>query len=281
MVVKPSPKLLRILPRACLLVLGGLSTGCLALPPPYDGDYSEFVEARQRAEAERAARTAEREAEKAARRQQGTSALGLGAGELLAPPPLAAVPPPSEGFVARQDDEIARDVREALDATPLLAARHLSVQVATGLVTLEGLVLNAAEAAEAVSVASRVEGVRGVYDLLELDPRQELGADRVFTADELFGPDVDEQELRKLTWSDYDVERAIESFYARTGDLDSIDIQVQVVDGVVVLSGRVSSARERQTAAAIAARVGARPVRNELQVRPAFEPVRPKKKSPL
>lgn len=279
--MKRTQKPLRILSQGVLLGLGGLLAGCLALPPPYKGDYSEFVEARERAEAEKAARTAEREAAQAARRQQGSKVGALGTGEPLAPPPLVAVPPPAEGFVARQDDEIERDVREALDATPLLKARHLSVQVATGLVTLEGLVLNPAEAAEAVSVASRVDGVRGVYDLLELDPRQELGADRVFTADQLFGPEVDEEELRKLTWSDYDVERAIESFYARTGDLDAIDIEVQVVDGVVVLSGRVSSARERQTAAAIAARVGARPVRNELEVRPAFEPVRPKKKSPL
>ena len=252
-----------------------------SLPRGYRGDFSEFQAARaarEAAAAERAADEAAREAERAA------SGETPGEGPAVPPtlPPFVPVAPPPEGHEARLDAEIARDVRDALGKAPLLAERHLAVTVQGGLAILEGIVLNAQEASAAVFAASAVDGVRGVYDLLELPARQEVGADVVIGGIYSYSrAGTTWEELRKMSLGDYEVQRAVETAFNRTPEVDAIDVQVEVVRGVVVLSGRVSSARERVAAANLARRATHRVVKNELEVRPLYEVVRPRKMAPL
>jgi osmotically-inducible protein OsmY len=179
----------------------------------------------------------------------------------------------------RSDEEIAQDVREELAGEPLLAERRLSASVEWGVVTLEGVVLNATEATTAVFAASRVGGVKGVYDLLELEPREVRGAKIEIEGIDFFTHEADDA-LRLLVWTDLDVQRNIEKQFARTPDLDTSGVTVHVERGLVVLTGYVTSARDRKTAAAVAKKAGGRGVRNEIQVQPAYEIVRTGKKSP-
>jgi len=112
-----------------------------------------------------------------------------------------------------------------------------------------------------------------VYDLLELAPREELGATRSIAAEDWFSPRLDET-LRKLTWSDHDVARAVEAALARATELDASRIDVRVEGRLAVLEGEVSSARERRAAADLARRAGGRGVRNEIRIVPAGAPAR-------
>jgi osmotically-inducible protein OsmY len=263
----------------CLLAALLLGS-CWTLPDGYQGDYSEFRAARAAAEAERAERVRLREEEHAAAKEKA-------AVEEVAPPapedegqvPFVPVPPEAQGSQARIDEEIAHDVRQELAGEQLLDERRVSVSVEGGVVTLEGVVLNSMEATTAVFAASRVRGVKGVYDLLEFEPREVRGAKIEIAGVDFFTHEADEA-LRLLVWTDLDVQRNIEKQFARTPELDTSGITVEVERGLVVLSGYVTSARDRKAAADIARKAGGRGVRNEIQVQPAFEIVRPAKKSP-
>ena len=265
---------LGVLSLACVL-----SVGCASYPSTYDGDYSEFF----------AAQAAQQEARA---QEQGDSSNATDPAQQAAPDagesgesarvvPLIPVATPDRDIVVRTDPEIARDVRNALSAEPLLSERKLAVRVQGGLVTLEGAVRNFGEASAAVLAATRVEGVRGVYDLIELYQRQEAGAEVVLDSGHVFSSESDWRELRKLAWSDHDVQRAIVAYFDRTPEIDAIDVEVSVEDGLVVLRGRVDTASERSAAEAVAKHVGRRKVRNEIEVRPVHDPARPRKVRPF
>lgn len=261
-------------------LLAGLLVGsCWTLPDGYQGDYSEFRAARAAAEAARAERDRLREEERAAAREKAAT-------EEVAPPapedegevPFVPVLPP-EASQFRPDEEIANDVRDELAGEPLLNERRLSVSVEGGVVTLEGVVLNGTEATTAVFATSRIPGVKGVYDLLELEPREVRGQKIEIAGIDFYTHEADDA-LRLIVWTDLDVQRNIEKEFARTPDLDTAGVTVEVERGLVVLTGYVTSARERKTAADVARKAGGRGVRNEIQVQPAYQIVRPAKKSP-
>ncbi len=250
---------------SALLGLLGLALGsCLELPPPYAGDYSEFRAARAAEQDARAARQREREAARAAAPDAGSEAPSP------APSTTGAVQPTPAR--AASDADLAAAVHAAL-ARELAESRLVTASVEAAVVTLEGVVRDAGEAAAAVVAASRVDGVRAVYDLLELAPREELGATRSIAAEDWFSPRLDET-LRKLAWSDHDVARAVEAALARAPELDASRIDVRVEGRLAVLEGEVSSARERRAAADLARRAGGRGVRNEIRIVPAGAPAR-------
>ena len=255
-----------------LCVAAGCST---SFPDTYEGDFSEFFEAKERAEEEKFIRQLERESILQKKREND--------GRLPIPEittPLISLPPLPEGAEVRLDGEIARDVRKALAENDLLRNRKLAVTVQGGIVTLQGLVKVPSESMAAVFEVTKVEGVRGVYDLTELYARQEVGAEVVLDSVHVFSTDADWGELRKLSWSDHEVERAVVGYFDRTPEVDAIDIEVSVENRLVVLRGRVSTAKERQAAGAIAKKISRRLVRNELEVSPIYDPVRPRKEKP-
>jgi hypothetical protein len=74
----------------------------------------------------------------------------------------------------KTDDEVRKDVEEALGWDPSLDASRVGVGTRVGVVTLSGCVAGPAEQWEAEQIAKRVAGVRAVVNELEV----ELPADR-------------------------------------------------------------------------------------------------------
>ena len=66
------------------------------------------------------------------------------------------------------DRKIVKRVEAALDAAPYLYAEHITVTSSDGVVTLAGLVGSASDLHTAVTVSSRVPGVKRVVDDLEI-----------------------------------------------------------------------------------------------------------------
>ena len=76
---------------------------------------------------------------------------------------------PSHPPGARLDDElITAEVRERIHSEPSLRSAAISVHTSQGIVTLQGLVEDAIDRGLAESLASRVEGVVGVRNLLDV-----------------------------------------------------------------------------------------------------------------
>lgn len=68
------------------------------------------------------------------------------------------------------DDELKRDIEEALVRDPLTAGADIHVDVAASLVTLTGTVRSLAQAQAAEDIARRVHGTGQVYDQLDIVP---------------------------------------------------------------------------------------------------------------
>lgn len=71
---------------------------------------------------------------------------------------------------ARQNEDavIAANVREALRNEPMLASYDFHIDVASGAVTITGVVRSAAERDRATAVASSVTGVTSVRNILSV-----------------------------------------------------------------------------------------------------------------
>jgi len=68
------------------------------------------------------------------------------------------------------DDELTREVKEALLTDPLTADCDIHVDVAASLVTLTGTVHSLAQAQAAEDIAGRVPGTGQIYDQLDIAP---------------------------------------------------------------------------------------------------------------
>jgi osmotically-inducible protein OsmY len=71
---------------------------------------------------------------------------------------------------ARPDDDIARDIRNALRLDNDVADERISIQVQSGSVTLEGNVEAALQREVAEADAKRVRGVVGVVNRILVEP---------------------------------------------------------------------------------------------------------------
>ena len=67
----------------------------------------------------------------------------------------------------RTDQEIAGDVRGALERDGIIPARSIQVAVSNGWVALHGRVERPREREQAERIARRTKGVRGVYNFIE------------------------------------------------------------------------------------------------------------------
>ncbi len=68
----------------------------------------------------------------------------------------------------RNDDEILADIRREMRWDPRIDQAPVEVMVADGVVTLTGVVENVSRRLAAFETASRVRGVRGVIDNIEV-----------------------------------------------------------------------------------------------------------------
>ncbi|MGE0395316.1 MAG: BON domain-containing protein [Kofleriaceae bacterium] len=119
----------------------------------------------------------------------------------------------------RSDADIAAAVRRTLEWDSIVPVENIHARVTGGIVTLEGSVPYTSQRLDAARVITNLPGVRGVINKIAvIEPRVAPHAVRAAIADAL----------------------------TRHAARESRDIQIDIVDGRVTLTGNVHSAAERR-----------------------------------
>lgn len=121
--------------------------------------------------------------------------------------------------VARTDERLRRDIKEALADDPATSALGLKVAVSEGVATVRGTVGSLAERALVSEVLAGVKGVRGIDNELTVRPAKDR--------------------------PDGEIKEAVERRLRRDAMVDSALVEVRVAGGKVSLSGTVGSAAEK------------------------------------
>jgi osmotically-inducible protein OsmY len=142
---------------------------------------------------------------------------------------------------ARTDTEIAQSIRHALEWNVFVPHERIQSTVSDGLVTLAGTVDRWAQRDEAYRQVSKLSGVRGVVNKINVLPLAHPGPEKV--------------------------RESIEQALARWAVHEAKHIIVTVRDGEVTLSGRAHSWQERQAIVESAAHApGVSIVHNHLKI---------------
>ncbi len=146
------------------------------------------------------------------------------------------------GTHERNDGDIARAIRTALEWDVLVPHERIHSTVSNGVVTLEGKVDYWNQRDDAARCVRNLAGVREVKNLVTVEPSL---------------PRVSPQELRG----------AIESALERHAERAARHVQIAVTDGKVILSGEVPSWAERDTVeGAVRGTPGVAKVDNQLRI---------------
>ena len=141
----------------------------------------------------------------------------------------------------RLDREIAEDAIDALKRELPLTSQGIKAIVRDGWITLEGQVQWDFQRRMAESAVRRVPGVKGVINLIKVEPKA----------------------------SPSEVKAKIEEALKRSAEVDARNIEVEADGGIVTLRGRVRSWAEKDEAEKAAWRApGVRDVRNLIVVDP-------------
>jgi osmotically-inducible protein OsmY len=138
------------------------------------------------------------------------------------------------------DEQVAENVRRALEAHADVTKESIGVSVKDGVVTLSGNVGSEWERALAEDVALSVRGVRKTLNMLLVDSLEQR--------------------------DDAHISREIQTAVNLTRGLAAADVRVAVANGTAVLSGRVGQLWQKETAESVARRFGLRSVRNDVEV---------------
>jgi osmotically-inducible protein OsmY len=142
----------------------------------------------------------------------------------------------------RTDADIALAVTRAIEWDAVVPTEKVKVTVSKGWVSLEGAVEWQFEKEAAERAARRIIGVRGVTNLIRVQPS---------------------------TPSPTDIKQRIEAALLRDAETDAQRIQVEVKGSTVTLRGTVRSYAEKQEAARVAwSAPGVKTVENQIQVAP-------------
>lgn len=166
------------------------------------------------------------------------------------------------------DEDITNDVRGALLRDPYVERYETVVSVRDGVAELSGVVDTSYEKSRADDIASRIGGVVEVDNNLRVDEEQWYAYD----------PWVDPLRVHHYDWYTYDPLRTLDEDDAIEEDIqdeifwspfvNSDDVEVEVDDGVAILTGTVDSAMEKGAARDNAYEGGASHVRNQIRVEP-------------
>ncbi|OSM94810.1 MULTISPECIES: molecular chaperone OsmY [Lonsdalea] len=146
------------------------------------------------------------------------------------------------------DSTITAKVKSALLEDKTIDSGDISVATSKGIVTLSGFVASQALSTQAVSIASKTEGVKSVSDKLQV--RDEKGSQ---TVGAYAGDTVTTSKIKAKFLADSIV--------------PSRNIKVETHDGIVQLTGQVSTAAQSAQAESLAKAVeGVKSVKNDLTV---------------
>lgn len=142
------------------------------------------------------------------------------------------------------DSAIRAELQRRIPAAPGAGAR-ISVAVQNGIVTLSGTVPSLAQKFAMINIARRTVGVKDVVDMITVVPSEKH--------------------------SDAEIERAVRTALSGNLSKDELNsLNISVRNGVVVLSGALSSSYSRQIVGVLTSWVpGVVDVRNQVVVHPA------------
>jgi osmotically-inducible protein OsmY len=140
------------------------------------------------------------------------------------------------------DMEVAKNVVASLNASADITPDAITVRVTDGVASLSGAVSTQWERFVAGDVARRARGVRGVENLLAVNPMAE----------------IDHEELA----------REIKTALDHARQLKDAKLDVKVSGTAVVLLGTVSLLSQKETAETVVRRFGLQEIRNEIIVMP-------------
>lgn len=147
------------------------------------------------------------------------------------------------GYTLPTDEQIEDDIENVFAMDPDLNSKNVRVSVASGWVTLEGSVNRHWEKAKAEEVAGNVLGVLSVTNKVAIIPTENVDDDSIA--------------------------QAIIAALTRSADVDIDAIDVQVENGIVLLSGTVPNWSSRRAAREAASYTpGVIEIRDELMVQP-------------
>ena len=138
--------------------------------------------------------------------------------------------------IAREDEDLAKDILDALKADPSTHHMTIKVDVERGEVTLSGEVPTHGEKTLVGEVAMGVKGITELTNNIAVNSKKEL--------------------------TDNDMQREISELIKYSVLLDDSQIEVEVKDRKAILTGKVASAFQRSHADMLAYRGGAKKVDN-------------------
>lgn len=146
------------------------------------------------------------------------------------------------GTLPENDTDIAHKVRQTLRWDVHVPHERIESTVSVGWVTLTGTVDYLSHREEAERALRRLSGVRGITNKITVT-----------------GPEADPEKVRQ----------AIEQSLERQAEREASGVQIEVHDGMVRLTGRVHSWREKRAIVASASHApGVRSVEDQLRIDP-------------